>query len=853
MAAREQLILDILANDRASPSLRATGKSASAASDDVAALAKRLDELGAKSAKARVSVEGSAEAQAQLDKLDLKMLQVGRRVMDPKITVEGTAKAAAELAGISAGLDKVGKSAEKAAGTGAGSATGMTALTGSAIPALIGAGVALSPAIITIGTGLAGIGAAAYTAAKNTKLMGPILKPLKQDFAAFSKSLQPEVLGAFGKAGTLLEHVLHDVQPVAAATGKALIGVLGSIDKEFQSGTWQQFFAFMANTAAQDVRLLGNVFTGLLQDLPPLIEKLQPLSTGILKVAGSLTQMIGNLEKGNTGLESFIKYTTKVGTTGIPQVTHSSGILGDALHAVVDAGKAGSTALRDWALGSGKAATSVQHFGAEAAPAAVHVGRLSSASSDLSHNMAAGAAALDRARDADHKFTGVITGSTTPALWSLNTAVQAVHTSIQKLSGGLLTNQQDQITWQQSLQAANQQLQSNSAGLSGNSKNALANKQAVLNSTQAALALADQEGKTKGGIDKASGTIQAQIRWLQGLHDKSKFVRDEIHALRREEEKLKNIQQHIAVTGSGRWNVVQSNLRGAQPGKSFGGAQANMAAGGFISAGTGPRADDVHILASRGEYVTNAAAVSRYGRSFFDAVNAQRLASGGAVGSFSGSIPGLTKWVGSEMNSTLAAISTSVAQAVRAGIAGMATAFGAVPGGGAPAANAALARRMMPAWGSGAEWNAWNAVAMAESGWSQFARNPSSGAYGIPQALPGSKMGAAANPPQSNPGAQIAWMIQYIRTRYGDPVGAWGHEQAFHWYGSGFHGTVSKPTLFGAGERGSERVDITPAGSTNRPGLVTLTQNGNVYLREPADAATVAARISFAVTSSGLG
>jgi hypothetical protein len=132
------------------------------------------------------------------------------------------------------------------------------------------------------------------------------------------------------------------------------------------------------------------------------------------------------------------------------------------------------------------------------------------------------------------------------------------------------------------------------------------------------------------------------------------------------------------------------------------------------------------------------------------------------------------------MSDAVKAAKASIAKAVAA-----AKAFGAGPGGGAPGANAALARKLMPAWGSGAEWNAWNALEMMEAGWNQFARNPSSGAYGIPQALPPGKMGPAANPPQSNPTAQIRWMISYIQGRYGDPLGAVAHENAFHWYAKG--------------------------------------------------------------------
>lgn len=107
------------------------------------------------------------------------------------------------------------------------------------------------------------------------------------------------------------------------------------------------------------------------------------------------------------------------------------------------------------------------------------------------------------------------------------------------------------------------------------------------------------------------------------------------------------------------------------------------------------------------------------------------------------------------------------------------------PGGGSASANAALARQLYPAWGSGALWTAWNNVAMRESGWNQFARNPNGGAYGIPQALPPSKMGAAANPPESNPTAQIRWMISYIQSVYGSPIGAWNSEMTRGWYSKG--------------------------------------------------------------------
>jgi hypothetical protein len=68
-----------------------------------------------------------------------------------------------------------------------------------------------------------------------------------------------------------------------------------------------------------------------------------------------------------------------------------------------------------------------------------------------------------------------------------------------------------------------------------------------------------------------------------------------------------------------------------------------------------------------------------------------------------------------------------------------------------------------------------------ESGWNVYASNPS-GAYGIPQALPGSKMASAGPDWQSNAATQIRWGLGYIKSLYGSPCGAWSHEQATGWY-----------------------------------------------------------------------
>jgi hypothetical protein len=69
-----------------------------------------------------------------------------------------------------------------------------------------------------------------------------------------------------------------------------------------------------------------------------------------------------------------------------------------------------------------------------------------------------------------------------------------------------------------------------------------------------------------------------------------------------------------------------------------------------------------------------------------------------------------------------------------------------------------------------------------ESSWNVRADNPYSGAYGIPQALPGSKMASAGRHWRSSARTQILWGLRYIKGHYGAPAAAWAHELATGWY-----------------------------------------------------------------------
>ncbi|MCS5714464.1 lytic transglycosylase domain-containing protein [Herbiconiux sp. CPCC 205716] len=100
-----------------------------------------------------------------------------------------------------------------------------------------------------------------------------------------------------------------------------------------------------------------------------------------------------------------------------------------------------------------------------------------------------------------------------------------------------------------------------------------------------------------------------------------------------------------------------------------------------------------------------------------------------------------------------------------------------------PATAQAVALELAAARGwTGAQYDALIALWSRESGWRVNALNASSCAYGIPQALPGSKMASAGADWLTNPATQITWGLNYIQGRYGDPASALAHSDANHWY-----------------------------------------------------------------------
>ncbi|MFJ2580355.1 transglycosylase SLT domain-containing protein [Kitasatospora aureofaciens] len=119
--------------------------------------------------------------------------------------------------------------------------------------------------------------------------------------------------------------------------------------------------------------------------------------------------------------------------------------------------------------------------------------------------------------------------------------------------------------------------------------------------------------------------------------------------------------------------------------------------------------------------------------------------------------------------------------AILAGAAGLTALGAAVVPATASAATAspkAIAAQIVPA----NQLASFSQIISHESGWNVTATNPSSGSYGLGQALPASKMASAGADWRTNPRTQIKWALDYMNSRYGSPNAAWVFWQTHHWY-----------------------------------------------------------------------
>ncbi|MBL3668296.1 transglycosylase SLT domain-containing protein [Streptomyces sp. M2CJ-2] len=110
------------------------------------------------------------------------------------------------------------------------------------------------------------------------------------------------------------------------------------------------------------------------------------------------------------------------------------------------------------------------------------------------------------------------------------------------------------------------------------------------------------------------------------------------------------------------------------------------------------------------------------------------------------------------------------------------TLIAAGPAQAAPTATASAQATAQQMIGDSAQYQCFSNIVQRESGWNPTATNASSGAYGLVQALPATKMASAGSDWKTNPATQIEWGLGYMNERYGSPCAAWDFWQSNNWY-----------------------------------------------------------------------
>ena len=842
----ESISVDLNARDNASSAFRSSGRSAADAAvkyDLAAASLKVYNDVSAKSAKADATSVAALRSHTKATAL----LADAERVLGGEAT-----KTTRLMADSGRAVDDAGKKAAGAAGFFSNLAGGGAGAGATGMGALIGAGVALSPVIATVGVGLAGLGAAAYGIAKpienaaqkagglakNMQLLNPEqqavargILSLGKDFAVFQQQLQPAVLGDFSGGLRLAATLMHDVEPVAVATGKAIGGLLGQIDAEFKSQTWQNFFGFMASNAGPDVKLLGGLFVNLTNALPPLLTALQPLATELLKDASGAAALIGDIGTLTVKLEDLGKGTYAAGQSA----EHTGGVLGFLANATKDAfGR-----LEPGIPLLGNLQQKLQQYADQSQRAALASGKQAAAMTALdnrvTHTRAATAGLI-------HPVGAVAAGFTTASaafydaqhnaklaeitVRGLADAVQHLNTQLANAINPNQTFNQDLINTVTAAAAAEKALDGTKDKIGLNTAAQRTAFGAQLAYIGNLVTLAKDAGTSRDKQQEATAAIQNALPQLKNVSGGTKQYWQEVRTLIGYLDHLrqeKAIAELIHISAAGTWSIAPSKKLGLPGGTACGNGP--PAAGGLIP-GAG-NADNYPALLTPGEVVVPKPMVSA------GAVDHLRgrlpgFAAGGLVPSYTGPVAGLPPWTNRDLNATQSALTAEIggmmAAAFKAANAAREAAALRVAGGsGGPASGTVRQEQAYAAslfrfygWGPSqlppliALWN-------GESSWNRLARNPTSGAFGIPQALPPGKMGALAA--SGNAAAQIRWGEGYIHSVYGTPANAYGTwlSRSPHWYGDGLaNGVFTKPTLIGVGERGPEMVSVTPAGHAQR-------------------------------------
>jgi cell wall-associated NlpC family hydrolase len=186
-----------------------------------------------------------------------------------------------------------------------------------------------------------------------------------------------------------------------------------------------------------------------------------------------------------------------------------------------------------------------------------------------------------------------------------------------------------------------------------------------------------------------------------------------------------------------------------------------------------------------------------------------------------------------------APVTSQASSTTAAGVSSAGSPTGSTPvanGNNSKSALQSYAKALLAKYGWGGQWGSFNALEMSEAGWDIHATNPSSGAYGLPQSLPASKMSSAGADWKTNGDTQLSWMMDYIKGRYGSPDSAWAFHQKNNWYAAGAW-NIDKDQ--GATVHKGEMIIPAQQAETIRQTLINSTNNPNVKKNAAGSGATI--------------
>lgn len=579
----------------------------------------------------------TAEGQRKLDDIFAKAEELGR--LNPEIKPKiDKAAVTAGLAVLRAEMKAAARQSDDLSGSFARAGSSAGAMAGpSGMGALIGAGVALSPVIATLGIGLAGVGAAAFgvlspimKAAQASgglqanmakldpeqKTVAKSLLGLGKEYDAFQASLQPEVIGAVNAALKVGGNIMRDVQPVAAATGQAFNSFLGQFGRTLQDPEFRQFWQFMATTAPGDMKLLGKTLTDVAKDVPAAMQALQPFAQAMLAATDATANLVHLGEHPHSN-------------SILGELESPNGFFGRGTFPLTQAMKNAGLSAELMATGFGHSALQANAMGIKILAAATDVQALmAKQDAALNVQLGYGSSLITTANDAA----------------SLRDALKKSHDVI-----GLHTQaQRDSFAVAQTF-IGDLRDQANQAITSGH------------------------------GIDAATRALRNHLPELEHAKSGTRQYWQEVQLLigkLRELQRIPAIKELIKITGTGNWSATAGELPG-QPGKHFVGRVG--ATGGRVP---GYGGGDRHpYLLEGGEaivpkHLTPAVAP------FLKAQGVPGFAAGGIIPSYAGNVPGLQAWGSHNFATTQAQVANSIGNWLARSFASAVNSAAAASGGG---------------------------------------------------------------------------------------------------------------------------------------------------------------------------